>query len=145
MFTQTARTFFGTFFLLSILSAAGHAQSFHPAFHSMQRLNTMLDSLETPHLQVEVAQPDKSNMKFRIDVYNPNSRRSVLTIRKKGEVILYEHISVEKYASLYDLTQLEDGDYQVEVKGGKEKVCTNISIRTETQVNRKAILYQASH
>jgi len=104
----------------------------------MSQLNALIDSLETPHLRVSIQQPDKDIMKFRISFVNPNARRATITIRKKDDVYFYETIGDREYASLYDFNQLEDGDYQVVVTGGKEKVSASISIRTQTQVNRQA-------
>jgi hypothetical protein len=138
---MTTRTILGTCFLIIGLSIAGHAQNFHTVFHSMQKLSAMLDSLEAPHLRVNIEQPDKNNMKFRIAFSNPNGRRATITIRKKDDVYFYENIAGQEYASIYDFNQLEDGDYQVVVTGGKEKVCTSISIHTETQVSRQAVLH----
>jgi len=138
---MTTRTILGTCFLIIGLSTAGSAQNYHTSFHSMQKLNTLLDSLETPHLQLNVYQPDKNVMKFRIAFSNPNGRRATISIRKKDDVYLFESIAGQEYVSLYDFQQLEDGDYQVVVTGGKERVSTHITIRTETQVNRQAVLH----
>jgi hypothetical protein len=140
---MTTRTLFGTIILIVAFSAQSFSQSFRPTIRLQfaQRLNALLDSIETPHLRVNIQQPDKSNMKFRIDVTNPNGRRAVITIRKKDDVYMSENIPGPVYASVLDFSQMEDGDYQVVVIGGKEKVCTNISIHTETQVNRQAVLH----
>ena len=140
---MTTRTLFGTIILIVAFSAQSFSQSFRPTIRLQfaQRLNALLDSIETPHLRVNIQQPDKSNMKFRIDVTNPNGRRAVITIRKKDDVYMSENIPGPAYASVLDFSQMEDGDYQVVVIGGKEKVCTNISIHTETQVNRQAVLH----
>jgi outer membrane lipoprotein-sorting protein len=138
---MTTHTIFGTCLLIIGLSTAGFSQNYHTAFHSMRQLNTMLDSLETPHLRVSVDQPDKSVMKFRVFLSNPNSRRATISIRKKNDIYLYETISGREFATMYDFEQLEDGDYEVIVTGGREKVSTNISIHTETQVSREAVVH----
>ena len=138
---MTTRTFLGTCLIIIGLSAAAQAQNFHTVFHSIQQVNALLDSLETPHLQLVVQQPDKNNMKFRIAFFNPNSRHATIIIRKKDDIYFHENVAGQEYASMYDFNQLEDGDYQVVVVGGKEKVSTSISIHTETQVNRQAVLH----
>ncbi|MBN9385539.1 MAG: hypothetical protein J0H74_32600 [Chitinophagaceae bacterium] len=138
---MTTRTILGTCILIIGLSTAGFAQNYHAAIHSIQKVNALLDSLETPHLQLNVYQPDKSVMKFRIAFSNPNGRRATITIRKKDDVYFYENIAGQEYVSLYDFNQLEDGDYQVIVTGGRERVSSSISIHTETQVNRQAVLH----
>jgi hypothetical protein len=138
---MTTRTFLGTCLIIIGLSTSAQAQNFHTVFHSIQQVNALLDSLETPHLQLVVQQPDKNNMKFRIAFFNPNSRHATIIIRKKDDIYFHENVAGQEYASMYDFNQLEDGDYQVVVVGGKEKVSTNISIHTETQVNRQAVLH----
>lgn len=135
---MTTRTILGTLIFIIGFSIAGSSQNFHPAFRSMAQLNGLLDSLETPHLRVSIQQPDKDIMKFRISFVNPNARRATITIRKKDDVYFFETIGDREYASMYDFNQLEDGDYQVVVIGGKEKVSASISIRTRTQINRQA-------
>jgi hypothetical protein len=138
---MTTRTFLGTCLLIIGLSTCAQAQNFHTAFHSMRQVNNLLDSLEAPHLRVVVQQPDKKDMRFRISFSNPNSRHATIIIRKKDDIYFHENVAEQEYASMYDFNQLEDGDYQVVVVGGKEKVSTNISIHTETQVNRQAVLH----
>ena len=132
-----------TVILIVAFSSQSFAQRFHPTIRLQfaQRLNALLDSIETPHLRVNIQQPDKNNMKFRIDVTNPNGRHAVITIRKKEDVYMSENVSGPVYASVLDFSQMEDGDYQIIVSGGKEKVCTNLSIHTETQVNRQVVLH----
>jgi len=138
---MTTRTFLGTCLIIIGLSTSAQAQNFHTVFHSIQQVNALLDSLEAPHLRVVVQQPDKKDMRFRISFSNPNSRHTTIIIRKKDDVYFHENVAEQEYVSMYDLNQLEDGDYQVIVVGGKEKVSTSISIHTETQVNRQAVLH----
>lgn len=138
---MTTRIILGTCLLIIGLSTAGFAQNYHAAFRQMPQLNALLDSLEAPHLRVSVDQPDKAVMKFRVMLSNPNGHRATISIRKKNDIYLYETVSGREFASMYDFDQLEDGDYEVIVTGGKEKVSTSISIHTETQVNRQAVLH----
>ena len=138
---MTTRTILTTLVFTIGFTIAGFSQNYHTAFRSMAQMSTLLDSLETPHLRVVVQQPDKDVMKFKITFMNPNARRATITIRKKDDIYFYETVGDREYASLYDFNQLEDGDYQVVVVGGKEKVSASISIRTQTQVNREAIVH----
>src|SRR6187402_3540068 len=115
---MTTRTILGTLVLTIGISMAGFSQNYHTAFRSMTQLNSLLDSLETPHLRISVQQPDKDVMKFRITFVNPLARRATITIRKKDDIYFYETVGDREYASLYDFNQLEDGDYQVVVVGG---------------------------
>jgi len=145
MFTQTSRTLGAILFLtLGSLFLSTHVnsqtQSFHPAIHSVKEVNVMLDSLAAPHLQVNISQPDKNNMKFRIVISNPVSRYITITIKKQNDIYFSEMIATADYENIYDLNQLEDGNYQVQITGGKEKVLKNISIHTQTQVSRQALV-----
>jgi hypothetical protein len=146
MFTQTSRTLPGAMLFLTLgsLFLSTHVysqkQSFHPAIHSVKEVNVMLDSLAAPHLQVHISQPDKDNMKFRIVISNPVSRYITITIKRQNDIYFSEMIATADYENIYDLNQLEDGNYQVQITGGKEKVLKNISIHTQTQVSRQALV-----
>jgi hypothetical protein len=49
-------------------------------------------------------------------------------------------IPTANYENIYDLNQLEDGNYQVQIVGGKERILKTISIHTSTQINREALV-----
>ncbi|HEX9512958.1 MAG TPA: hypothetical protein VF939_20855 [Puia sp.] len=146
MFTQTVRPFLGAMLLLtfgSLFSSTpvfSQTQSFHPAIRSVKGVSTLLDSLSIQHLQVNISQPDRNNMKFRIVVANPVSRYITITIKKQNDVYFSEMIATANYENIYDLNQLEDGNYQVQITGGKERILKNISIHTSTQINREALV-----
>jgi len=146
MFTQTARILQGAILFMTLGSLLfstpvfSQTQSFHPAIHAVKEMNGMLDSLASPHLQVNISQPDKSNMKFRIAVSNPVGRYITITIKKQNDIYFSEMIGAAAYENIYDLNQLEDGNYEVQISGGKERVVRNISIHTQTQVSRQALV-----
>lgn len=146
MFTQTARILQGAILFMTLGSLLlstqvfSQTQSFHPAIRAVKEMNGMLDSLASPHLQVNISQPDKSNMKFRIAVSNPRGRYITITIKKQNDIYFSEMIPTAAYENIYDLNQLEDGNYQVQITGGKERVLRNISIHTQTQVSRQALV-----
>jgi hypothetical protein len=126
--------------LFSSASAFSQTQSFHPAIRAVKEVNNLLDSLTMQHLQVNISQLDKNNMKFRIAVSNPVSRYITITIKKQNDIYFSEMITTASYENVYDLNQLEDGNYQVQVIGGKERILKNIRIQTSTQVNREALV-----
>jgi len=144
MFTQTSRIFCGAilFFITSTLTspASGFAQSFHHSFHSVRQVNALLDSLQSPHMEVTISQPDKNRMKFRIAVLNPANRSVTITIIKQDDVYFSETVAKDNYENLYDFSQLDDGDYQVLVTSGKEKIRRRIVLHTETRIDRQASL-----
>jgi outer membrane lipoprotein-sorting protein len=146
MFTQIARTLprailfitLGSLFLS--MQVFSQTQSYHPVIHSVKEVNSILDSMAAPHLQVHISQPDKNYMKFRIVISSPVSRYITITIKKQNDIYFSEMIATTDYENIYDLNQLEDGNYQVQIIGGKEKVLKNISIHTQTQVSRQAMV-----
>lgn len=146
MFTQTVRPFLGAMLLLafgSLFSSTpvfAQTQSFHPAIRSVKGVSTLLDSMSMQHLQVNISQPDKNNMKFRIAVSSPVSHHITITIKKQNDVYFSEMIATANYENVYDLNELEDGDYQVQIIGGKERVLKTISIHTSTQISREALV-----
>lgn len=91
-------------------------------------------------MQVSISQPDRQNMKFHIAILNPAARSVTITIQRKDDLLFTETITNDRYENIYDLDQLEDGNYLITVRGGKEKFTRNISIHTETNVNRQAHL-----
>ncbi|HWK05000.1 MAG TPA: hypothetical protein VNS58_15265 [Puia sp.] len=146
MFTQTVRPFLGAMLLLtfgslfSSSSVFAQKQSFHSTIRSVKEVNTLLDSMSMEHLQVNISQLDKNNMKFRIAVSNPLSRYITITIKKQNDIYFSEMIPTANYENIYDLNQLEDGNYQVQIVGGKERILKTISIHTSTQINREALV-----
>lgn len=141
MFTRTLYTAQVLTLLFSTLtlfaSTPTEAQHYHRPIHQVQQLNNLLDST-TDHLQVNIRQQDKDNMKFHIAISNPVARFATITIQRQDDTIFTETVSKELYENIYDLTQLEDGHYLIIVTSGKERICRNINIRTETHIDRSA-------
>jgi len=92
----------------------------------------------TAHMQVSVRQMDPTSMKFRVAVINPFNRPATLTICR-GEDVLYTESGVRgDYQNLFNLDQLEDGNYQIKITIGKETISKDINIHTETTTDREA-------
>lgn len=92
----------------------------------------------TAHIQVSVRQMDPSSMKFRVAVFNPFSRPATISICR-GEDVLYTENGVRgTYQNLFNLEQLEDGNYQIKITSGKETIIKDINIQTETTTDREA-------
>ena len=92
----------------------------------------------TDHMQVSVRQMDPNSMKFRVAVFNPFNRAATITICR-GEDILYTESGVRgEYQNLFNLEQLEDGNYQIRITSGKETISKDINIHTETTTDREA-------
>ena len=92
----------------------------------------------TAHIQVSVRQMDPSSMKFRVAVFNPLTRPATISICR-GEDVLYTENGVRgTYQNLFNLEQLEDGNYQIKITSGKETIIKDINIQTETTTDREA-------
>jgi hypothetical protein len=92
----------------------------------------------TAHMQINVRQMDPNSMKFRVAVFNPFARAATITICR-GEDILYTESGVRgEYQNLFNLEQLEDGNYQIRITSGKETISKDINIHTETTTDREA-------
>lgn len=126
---------------LVFISFAASAQSYHQPIRVGQfNQQGIPDSGNVAHLEVSVRQSEGSSMKFHVVIINPFTRPATITI-KKGDDILYTENGVRgAYQNLFNLDQLEDGDYQIVVSSGKETVRKDINIRTETRTDRQAQL-----
>ena len=92
----------------------------------------------TAHIQVSVRQMDPSSMKFRVAVFNPFNKPATISICR-GEDVLYVEGGVRgEYQNLFNLDQLEDGNYQIKITSGKETISKDINIHTETTTDREA-------
>lgn len=126
---------------LVFISFAASAQSYHQPIRVDQfNQQGIPDSSSVAHLEISVRQSEGSSMKFRVVVINPFTRPATITI-SRGDDILYTENGVRgEYQNLFNLDQLEDGDYQIVVTSGKEKVRKDISIHTETRTDRQVQL-----
>jgi hypothetical protein len=92
----------------------------------------------TAHIQVSVRQMDPNSMKFRVAVFNPFTKGATITICR-GEDVLYTESGVRgEYQNLFNLDQLEDGNYQIIITSGKETISKDINIHTQTTTDREA-------
>ena len=139
MFTRTIRSakailpLFITFTLTATANAAS-GQNYH---HTFKVDAAMLDSTDVLHLQVSLRKMDSANMKFRLSAFNPASRFMTITIKKGDDIYFQTNIHQDVYDYVFDLSSLEDGNYQLIVNNGKEKFSKDIDIQTATHVDRE--------
>lgn len=76
-------------------------------------------------------------MKFRLSAFNPASRFMIITIQKGDDVLFNQSVRKDLFDYVFDLSSLEDGEYQLVVYNGKEKISKNILIQTATHVDRE--------
>lgn len=76
------------------------------------------------------------NLKFKVSVNQPNGERVIVSIVDDSNNKLYNGTLNKKDQSgrVYDLSQLADGRYIIEVSYGKERVSQSFAI--QTQVSR---------
>ncbi len=88
-------------------------------------------------MQINVRQHIVGNLKFRVAVFNPFTRPAVIMICKGGDVLYTENGVKGQYENLFNLDQLEDGNYQVVITCGKETISKDIDINTETATGNR--------
>lgn len=87
--------------------------------------------------QVTIRQTNAGEMRFRITVINPTDRALSISIQH-GRDILFEDLTAKPtYDNVFNLSDLEDGDYVINVISGREKISRTIHIQTETRVDRQ--------
>jgi hypothetical protein len=143
MFTRTTRAVQATTllfisFTFAASSTALSQKNFHQPIH-VEQVNSILDSMASDHLQVSIIQQD-NGMKFRVAIVNPSSRYASISIQRGSDELFGESIRTGTYENIFNLNQLEDGDYKIIVVGGKEKVTRHFSIHTAILTDRQATL-----
>jgi hypothetical protein len=147
MFTRTTRAVQATTLLFISFTFAASSTAFSQKnFHQPIRvgqINSILDSMTSDHLQVTVRQQE-DGMKFRVDILNPIARTATISIHRGSDELFSQSLRRGTYENIFDMNQLEDGNYVIIVIGGKEKVTRNITIHTETRTDRQATLSQGT-
>ena len=96
-------------------------------------------------MQVSLDQPDSAKLKFKLSVSNPENKKVNITVSERRTGILHsQSFTSNTYTSRYDMSQLEDGEYIIEVANDKERVTKDISIQTIVAVNRIAYLQKTN-
>jgi hypothetical protein len=139
MFIRTisaAKAMTPLFLAFTLTATAASSQNYH---HTMPlgQIAGALDSVAAPQLQVSVQQLTTDGMKFRIAVMDAAEHTVLLTI-KGGDEVLYERtLGKAPFESVFNLSDLEDGDYQLLISCGKEKITKTIHVQTQTKVDRR--------
>ena len=127
---------FAIFSLFAITNSAS-AQSYRRPIRHIEKYGNVVDSNETARLQVSIQPEDKANLKFRIAILNPLGRAMSINILKNDDVLFSENARGDQYFNVFNFTQLEDGDYQIVVFNGKERIIRNVHLQTATKVDRQ--------
>ncbi|HLZ86918.1 MAG TPA: hypothetical protein VKQ52_06760, partial [Puia sp.] len=140
MFTRK-HTIFGTailplFIALTLTAPQAFSQNYHYKIASVAQCNT-LDSILAARLQVSIKQTDAGEMKFRVTILNPTEHTVSIAIRRGNDLIFEDLTGKTTYDNVFNLSDLEDGNYVILISSGKEKISRNIRIQTETKVDRQ--------
>ena len=140
MFTRkhpfTGKAILPLFIALTLAAPHAFSQNYHHKIASTAQCN-VLDSILASHLQVNIQQPDASIMKFRITVLNPADRSLTISIRHGNDLLFEDLVGKASYDNVFNMTDLEDGDYVILISSGKEKISRNIRIQTATRIDRQ--------
>ena len=120
------------------ITSPASAQSYRHPIRHIAKYSAVVDSVnESAHLQLSVVQQEKAGLKFRVTVLNPAGRNMSISILRNDDVLFSDNASGDQYFNLFNLDQLEDGEYKVVVFNGKERVVKNIRLQTATTVDRQ--------
>lgn len=122
---------------LIITSVTATAQQRAYAYNTSRIINEKPADGAAPSIQL--MQPAKDSLLFRLRVDNPSNEKLVLFIKDRNNNTLHREVlpATQLYIARYNLQSLEDGDYTFEIRNNKNKVAEKaIAIGTRTQVNR---------
>jgi hypothetical protein len=98
-----------------------------------------MDAQQPAFLDMAVNQPDNAALKFRVQIVNPEQQKVTLSVNGKNEgPLAVRTFSDNNFFIVFDLSTLEDGEYVIEAKTGKQRLQKNIVIRTFSRVERVA-------
>src|SRR5882757_2032889 len=133
MFTRkhqfTGKAILPLFIALTLAAPHAFSQNYHYKIASIAQCN-VLDSILASHLQVNIKQPDASVMKFRVTVLNPTDHSISITIRHGNDLLFEDLTGRTSYDNIFNMADLEDGNYVILISNGKEKITRNIRIAT---------------
>jgi hypothetical protein len=100
---------------------------------------TSLNAQSKNELKLAVAQPDSAVLKFKVQVANPGNQKVALYVTEKNEgPLAVQSFTSSDFAVVFDLSKLQDGEYAIEARAGKERLERKIVIETFSRVERVA-------
>jgi hypothetical protein len=98
-----------------------------------------LNAQQTGQLKLAVEQPDNAVLKFKVHVANPENQKVALYVTEKNEgPLAVQSFTTNNFSVVFDLSSLQDGEYTIEARAGKEKLERKIVISTFSRVERIA-------
>jgi len=89
--------------------------------------------------KVNITQPRRDSLVFRLSVENPGADKVVLLIKDQNHNVLHREIipATPVFMGRYNLQGLEDGNYTFEVRNGRNGVILKtVEIKTQLSVSR---------
>lgn len=98
-----------------------------------------LSAQEPAKLDMAVHQQNNAALKFSVHISNPEQEKVTLSVTGKNEgPMVVRTFSGNNFSIVFDLSSLEDGEYVIEAKTGKQKLQKNIAIETFSRIERVA-------
>ncbi|GGB03052.1 hypothetical protein [Puia dinghuensis] len=132
----TGKAILPLFITLTLAAPQAFSQNYHYKVATAAQCNALDSIVAAAHLQVSIRQMDSSSMRFRITIQNPNQHAVSISIHHGNDILFEDIAGKAPYDYVYNLSDLEDGDYLIVVSSGKEKISRNIRIQTDTRVDR---------
>ena len=135
---------FSLLFGLSVFSSVHAFSQSDRKELAYNNVSTMPARLHPNPVQVTISQSDSADLKFRIHILNPEEQKVTIYIRSKSlgtifiKTLTDSEFANHEYANLYNLNELEDGQYSIEVVAGGESIHKDILINTITKIDRRA-------
>ena len=124
------------FSALTLTASPAASQNDHYPIPALTQAHPQ-DSLVASHLQVAIKQTSPGEMKFRIAVASETDRVMSIAIQHGHDLLFQDLTGKPTYENIFNLSDLEDGDYTVLVTSGKEKITRIIHIQTQTKIDRQ--------
>jgi hypothetical protein len=129
-------------FSAAFVSFSASAQAYHRPIQVGNIDSIAADSSVEAHLQLSVRASLDDSLKFRVVVINPYKKGATITINKvDNDLTLYTIGNIRgSYQNLFNFSDLEDGNYELVVSSGKEKIRKEITISTSVKTDRQVQL-----
>ncbi len=140
MFIRTIRSVKAILPLFFAFTLTAPRAAFSQNYHHKMPLSQIagaLDSVAAPQLQVSIQQLTGDGMKFRVAVMDDADHAVFITITGGDDVLYSRTIGKAPFEGVFNLSDLEDGNYQLLVSCGKERVTKTVHIQTQTKVDRR--------
>ena len=107
--------------------------------YSFAQMN--IDATIAHSVSATLMQPDDQELKFKLGVLNPSKEKlTIHVIDKSIGILTTNHTSSVEYSILYDMRDLPDGTYYIEIKSASSKISKQVIINTVVSETRTAAI-----